>query len=202
MHNVCDRNFLPWIEAFGTGRAAMVFAWSWYSGYLNVNSPDIPYMVSRCPTWTGEFKPAVGPGALDPESFAVPTTTPTDRMQVAFDAILWLFSQDEFLVDHIMLAGSPPGAKQIQDHPDILDNQTIRALLPQTPYVLTVLGAPPLLGDIERQYLYEGVFQADMPIDEALQQAQAEGERIMQSGEWDINEREYQFADLMQSPVE
>jgi multiple sugar transport system substrate-binding protein len=202
VHQVCDRNFLPWMEAFGTGSAGMVFAWSWYSGYLNVNSPDIPYMVSRCPTWTGDFEPAVGPGALDPESFAVPVTTPTNRMQVAFDAIQWLFSQDEFLVEHIMTAGSPPGAKQIQQHEKILENQTIRALLPQTPYVLTVLGGPPLLGDIERQYLYEGVFQAGMSIDDALQQAQSEGERIMQSGEWTINEREYNHASLMQPPVQ
>jgi ABC-type glycerol-3-phosphate transport system substrate-binding protein len=123
-------------------------------------------------------------------------------MQVAFDAIQWLFSQDEFLVEHIMTAGSPPGAKQIQQHEKILENQTIRALLPQTPYVLTVLGGPPLLGDIERQYLYEGVFQAGMSIDDALQQAQSEGERIMQSGEWTINEREYNHASLMQPPVQ
>jgi ABC-type glycerol-3-phosphate transport system substrate-binding protein len=202
VHNVCDRNFLSWMESFGTSTAGMVFAWSWYSGYLNVNSPDIDFMVSRCPTWNGSFEPAVGPGALDPESFAVPVTTPANRMEVAFDAIQWLFSQDEFLVEHVMMAGSPPGARQIQEHPDILENQTIRALLPQTPYVLTVLGAPALLGDIERQYLYEGVFQAGMPIEQAMQQAQSEGERLMSTGEWLINEREYQFAHLMQPPVE
>jgi len=201
-HQVCDRNFLSWMEGFGTGKAAMVFAWSWYSGYLRVNNPDIRFAYSACPTWTGKFEPCVGPGALDPESFAVPKTTKPERKKVAFDVLLWLFSQDDFLVEHIMTAGTPPGAKQIANRPEVLGNQTIQALLPQTPYVIAMLGAPPLLGDVENKYLYEGIFQAGMSIDEALRSAQEEGERIMQEGTWTINERLYKFAHLMQPPVD
>jgi len=195
-HKVVSKDFLVWNDAFTSQKAAMVFGWSWFTGSLNTAKVAFDWGVSRSPSWNGDFKPAVGPGSLDPQSLVVPATTAKEKQSICFDVIKALYYNQDFLVDNALTLGSPPSNPATQENPKVKADATINALLPQTPYVITTIGGPPLLADAYKN-IYEGIFKSGMSVDEGFKKAQQQADQIMSQGDWKINERSYQNASLM-----
>jgi len=206
-HKLCDDDFLNWFDAFGSGKAAMVLAWTWYTNWLNVNIPEANFGVSRIPTWDGSFEPTIGWGSCDPQSPVVPSTTANDRKATCFDVIGSLYSDPEFLIDNALTLSSPPGTLQIADNPLVQRDPTIQAVAEQSGWILTGLAGPPLAYEAHTR-MTDAIFKVGDPIEDALQTLQMEidqmtDEYIEESGDevrerW--NEHKYAHADMMKYP--
>lgn len=198
---VTSRDFLPWQESFGTGKAAMVWSTAWISGALQVNYPELEWGILPEPTWTGERTPAAGGGAYDPQSLAVPATNSPDRISAAFDVIAWLYLNNDFLIDLIEITGTAPNVAEISDHPRLQSNPTVRALSQQLPYEVIEFGGPDEIELLRETHIIDGVFAQELSINEALRQAQAEADRVMLRSSSQITERSsYPYPDRMHFP--
>ena len=207
-HNVCEDDFLSWIVAFSSGKAAMVLGWTWFTNWMKTNHPDINFGVSRIPTWTGDFTPTIGWGSCDPQSPVVPATTKEDRKAVCFDVIGTLYSNPEFLIDNALTLSSPPGALQLANHPLVQSDMTIQAVAAQSGWIITGGAGAPTGGDLVTKML-DAVFKVGTPINEAVATLQKDVEKLTQDyvkekgadiiTHW--NEHKYIHADLMKEPV-
>jgi len=206
-HRVCDDDFLSWSDGFYAGKVYMTPGWSWFSGSLRVNQPQLKFGVRRIPTWTGEFSPCVGGGSADPQSIVVPVTGDPARKRVGLDVIAWLYSNPEFLIDNSLTLGSPPATPQIAGHPLLMKDETVAALTPQAEWLITGGGGAPLTGTVLQKWLWDGIYKAGMDIREAVLRAQEEVEQVTadyrkEVGEenFRVFERNYKYADLMRFP--
>lgn len=199
VHHVSEPDFLRFDESFGTDQAAMIFMWT--NTLPNIRAyPDLDFRTYRIPTWTGDLEPAAAHGTLDPQSLAVPVSTPDDRAEVVWDLIQWLYSNPEFLVETALNQASPPTATLIENDPRILADPTIAALIPQRDYIVQTMGLPQDASNIGTKYSTEAPL-AGMPIDQALAEGQAALDEVMQGGPFFITEREYINANLMHFPT-
>ncbi len=57
-YKIDTRSGMSAMEAFGTGKAAFMFSWSWFIGYMDRIYPETPYNTCVLPTFTG--KPPYG----------------------------------------------------------------------------------------------------------------------------------------------
>jgi len=57
-YKIDTRRGLSAMEAFGTGKAPLMFSWSWFIGYMDRTYPETPYNTCVLPTFTG--KPPYG----------------------------------------------------------------------------------------------------------------------------------------------
>jgi multiple sugar transport system substrate-binding protein len=204
---IVDPDFLGWMDAFGSEKAYMVFGWSWFSGWLNVNQPQVNYGVRRTPTLSGEFSPCAGGGSADPQSIVVPVTGEPERKMAAFDLIAWLYSNPEFLIDNSLTLGSPPTTPQIADHPLLMGNETVQALTPQSEWLIFGGGGAPTSGDIINKWLRDGIYGTGMDVKEAIFACQEELNRATDEFRESVGienfrvfERQYIHADLMEFP--
>jgi multiple sugar transport system substrate-binding protein len=199
-HKVNSRDFLPARDAFKNGKAAMFFSWSWGTGDLNVNAKNLDWGIVASPTWTGKLEPAVGPNNFDPLSFVVPATGKPDKKEVAWDYIQWMYGTDERILQHALIAPSPPAVKGLGDHPKVQADPTLKALTAQTPYTIFASGGPQALGQSFTKML-DNVYKANMSIDEALKGLQAEADQLVTKDDYSAvaaRERAYLNASMMQ----
>ena len=179
----------PW-EAFGTGKAAMIYAWTWTSGWLDYNYPDLKWNVFALPTESGGNLPARGRNNYEC-GYAVPKGA--KNKAEAFRFLKWLWDQDDFIVELCTKAmGSLPGKLALWDDPRIQEDKTLRVLADVVPYTVFPGELPPwltgeVMADLETRMIDQGVSP-----DEALQIAQQEGDRAFKEKpvEW-IVERQY-----------
>jgi multiple sugar transport system substrate-binding protein len=199
-HKVNSRDFLPARDAFKNGKAAMFFSWSWGTGDLTVNAKNLDWGVVASPTWTGKLEPAVGPNNFDPLSFVVPATGKPEKKEVAWDYIQWMYGSDDRIVQHSLIAPSPPAVKGLSEHPKVQADPTLKALMAQTPYTIFASGGPQALGMAFTKML-DNVYKANMSIDEALKGLQAEADQLVTKDDYSAvaaRERAYINASMMQ----
>jgi ABC-type glycerol-3-phosphate transport system substrate-binding protein len=204
-HKVVDPDFLGWMDSFIAGKAYMVSTATWFTGWLEVNQPEINYGCRRMPTLTGEFPPCAGYGWPDPQSIVVPVTTPAERKAVAFDLIAFLHSNRDFLIDNALTLGSPPVTPQIADHPLILASESIRAVTPSTDWLIyNAQQGAPLAIQAENTEIYEAIFQVGRDVKESIFRAQEESDRLTKEyidevgrENFQVSEREYTHPELM-----
>lgn len=77
-----------------SGKAAMLYRWAWYEGFINRS--EIDYGVSRLPSFTGDMLPALGRNNVE-LTYSVPKALPQERKRKAFEFIKWLTSNDPVL---------------------------------------------------------------------------------------------------------
>lgn len=200
-YQVSSRDFLGTGESMGTGKAAMIYNTAWMSNTLRLNYPKIQWGILPERTWSGKQLPAAGGGAYDPQSLAVPANTPGDRMEVAFDLMLFLYSNGDFLVDNVDMGGTAPNVAALVDHPTLKKNPTVQALSVQAPYEVIEFGGPDEVESLRGTHIIDAVFKKGLSIPDALKQAQAEADRIMRRTKARITERmSYPYPDRMHFP--
>jgi len=143
---VTQAGFLGGNEALGTGNAAMAYCWSWLSGQLDGEYPDINYGAFRLPTFDGKLAP--GPIARNNGETGMAVMASSDEKQLAsFEFLKWLYEETDYLVDLNLVLGTAPARKDLLNNPRITANPIIAALAEQIPYT-NIPGEIP--GDIEQ----------------------------------------------------
>lgn len=129
--------FLDWTEAFGTGRAAMTYGWTWFRGMMDNSFPEINYGVVPLPSWTGDREPAISRNNIE-SGFAVMKGAPEDRKREAFEFIKWYMSEenDDLHVRMNTVMSTLPADMSLWDHPEILADPVISVLSTQAPYTI------------------------------------------------------------------
>ncbi|MGI6566389.1 MAG: ABC transporter substrate-binding protein [Limnochordia bacterium] len=136
-YKINSPGFLVSTEAFGTGHAAMAYAWTWFGGYMDSTYPDVSYGAVMLPTWTGNPEPAVARNNYEC-GYAVFKAVPQDKKEEAFKFIQWWISEatDELQVTSNLLMGTVPGALRLWSHPGIVGDPVIGTLAKQIPYTI------------------------------------------------------------------
>ena len=193
--NINSRDFLNWLEAFGTEKAAMTWAWTWFSGYMRETYPDIDFFTVNMPSFTGENLPSLGRQNYE-VSLVVASNKPAERQAVAWDFMHWLYSQDEVLVDLALAHNIAPSYTKLFEHPRILADPTIATLAPTIEYKVFPGEFPTPFDTVLNQYIDQNIV-AGVPIDELIPQAQEACNLAMQERDyWEI-EHSYLHADAM-----
>jgi multiple sugar transport system substrate-binding protein len=108
VHKVDSLVGAPAMEAFGTGKAAFAYVWSWYIGFLGRKYPLVKFGTATLPTFTGE--PPYGRLSYN-LGFAVTATDPA-REEAAWKFLDFLMS-DEFIKGWSPLRGSTPTSLEL-----------------------------------------------------------------------------------------
>jgi len=195
-HKLCDVGFLPWMESFGTGKAAIVYSWGWFGGYMRTNYPDIEWLYGNTPTFTGDLLPAQARNNYE-VSQCVNANTSADKKEAAFEFIHWVMSDAEKLVDLALMHDIAPGRMDLFEHPRILEQPMLRKVVKQIPYTIFPGELPSLWEDAVRDFIEEGVFLAGMPIDEALVKGEEAGNAVLAEKDYWIVEHTYVHDDQM-----
>lgn len=88
-----DPGFLNWVDAFGTGKAAMVAGWGWAGYFFKENYPDIDFEGVAMPTFSG--KPPYGT-QRPAENYIVPSDKGNKKFNDRKDAT-WKFFKEVLL---------------------------------------------------------------------------------------------------------
>lgn len=133
---VTEPGFLTFTEAIGTGSAAMVYSWSWLSGWLDTNYPNINYGTFRLPTFDGKLAP--GPVARNNHEtgFAVMKAAPQADKAAAFKFLKWLYEETDYSVRANLVLGTAPADRRLLDDPRITSNPTISKIAEQAQYTI------------------------------------------------------------------
>jgi len=186
---VTEPGFLPFTEAFGTQKAAMVYAWTWFTGWVQFYYPDLKFSVFVLPTETGGDLPARARNNYECD-YAVPKAVPEKNKTEVFKLIKWLYDQDEFHIKMNKVLARVPGKLDLWDHPEIKKDSVLSILAKQVPYTIFPGERPSwidtVLGNMETR-----IVQGIVP-EEALKLAQTEGDREFKEKptKW-IVERQY-----------
>ncbi|MDW8099795.1 MAG: extracellular solute-binding protein [Anaerolineae bacterium] len=193
--NINSRQFLEWIEAFGTQKAAMVWAWTWFTGYMKATYPDISFKAIRMPSFTGENLPALGRQNYE-VSLVVNPRKDIERRKVAWDFLHWLYSDDEKLVDLALMHNIAPAYTKLNNHPRILADATIADLSKSIPYKVFPGEFPTSVDQVFTQYVTQNIMTGT-PIEQVVQQAQQACDQALQEQQYWIVERTYAHDDKM-----
>jgi multiple sugar transport system substrate-binding protein len=187
--NVNSRDFLAWDEAFGTGKTAMVWSWTWATGWLKTTYPDLDFTVVRMPSFTGKDLPALGRQNYE-VSLVVNPSKDVERRKVSWDFLHWLYSDDEKLVDLALMHNIAPAYKKLNDNPRILADATIADLSKSIPYKVFPGEFPTTMDDAFTQYVTQNIM-AGTPVDQVVKEAQTACDNALQEKQYWIVERSY-----------
>ena len=208
-YKLCDDDFLSWIDAFTSGMTAMTYAFTWFTGHLKQNAPQLNYGVAPIPSVSGEFAPALAWSSPDPQSPAVPISTPPDRAMVCFDATAWLFSRPDFLIDMSRSLGTPPNTPQLNFHPLLKSDPVLTDILEAAEWSISGRGGAPLAQNAWNQVASYDNWRVHggMPPVEDLMEGAKEAKRITEEYRKEVGEENfyvfehnYLHADLMDFP--
>lgn len=166
---VTEPGFLGFLEAFGTDRAAMVYAWTWFTGFLETNHPEQDYYAASLPTFTGSPSPAVG--RSDHSSLSSVISSDEEKIPEIFEFLKWAFEDNDFLVEMNITQGVVPLKAELLTDPRIAGHEVLSELATVTDYLVytgeysTCIG--PSLSNLEAL-----VFQG-MSAQDALEQVKA-----------------------------
>lgn len=132
---VCEADFIPYNEAFGTEKAAIVQNWTWFSGYLDANYPEVDYVVIRIPTPDGELRPdQYGMCGIEGQFPIVFKNIPSDNKEAAWKFIKSLTEDSQWGVEYAIDQGIIPTNLLTWARPELWENQTMRVLAQTVPY--------------------------------------------------------------------
>jgi multiple sugar transport system substrate-binding protein len=187
--------FLEYIEAFGTQKAAMAWVWTWFSGYMEATYPDVEFFTFRMPSFTGENLPALGRQNYE-VSLTVNPQLDVEKRKAAWDFLHWVYSDDEKLVDLALMHAVAPAYKKLFNHPRIVANPTIADLAQQIEFKVFPGEFPGTMDTALTQYIGQNIV-AGTSIDQSLQEAQQACDAAMQEQEYWVVERTYIHDDAM-----
>ena len=192
---ISSPSYLNWDEAFGTEKAAMVWGWTWFSGYMQSTYPEVEFFTIPMPGFSGTELPAAGRQNYE-VSLVVSPAQDVERRKVSWDFLHWLYSNDENLVDLALLHAIAPAYKKLWDNPRIQADQTIDQLSKVIQYKVFPGEFPGTMDSALTQYIGQN-FVSGISLDQAMEEAQAACDQAMQEQEYWTVERTYIYNDKM-----
>lgn len=186
---VTEPGFLTFTEAFGTQKAAMVYAWAWFTGWVNYNYPELEYGVFTLPTESGEMYPAVARNNWEVQ-YAVLESVPEEKKQAVFEFLKWLYDDDNYTIRLNQELGTVPGKEALWSDPRIASDPVLGVLSKEIPYTIFPGERPefidPVLNNLETR-----IFQG-MAVEDALKATKSELDNVLKESpiKWNV-EREY-----------
>jgi multiple sugar transport system substrate-binding protein len=193
--NTNSRDFLGFIEAFGTEKGAMTWSWTWFSDYLRNTYPDLEFFTVKMPTFGSGELPSLGRQNYE-VSLVVPSGNEPERAAAAWDFMHWLYSQDEKLVDLALSHQIAPSYRKLFDNPRILADETIHHLTEVMEYKVFPGEFPTTMGNALTQYIAENTV-AGATVDESLPLAEEACDLAMQEQQYWVVEHSYVHDDAM-----
>lgn len=187
--------YLEYIEAFGTQKAAMAWVWTWFSGYMQTTYPDVEFFTFRMPTFSGESIPSLGRQNYE-VSLVVNPQLDVEKKKVAWDFLHWVYSSDEKLVDLALMHAVAPAYKKLFEHPRIVADATIADLAKQIEFKVFPGEFPGTMDTALTQYIGQNLV-AGTAIDQSLKEGQEACDAAMQEQDYWIVERSYIHDDKM-----
>ena len=96
-YKINDRGFLPFDQAFGTGKAAITQVWTWFGSTLEANYPDIEWLPAMYPTFTG--KGPYGRFDYDGVGWMVSSLAKGDKQKAALELFKFCCHEYQYLVE-------------------------------------------------------------------------------------------------------
>lgn len=186
---VTEPGFLPWMEAFGTEKAAMTVGWTWFGGWMGWAHPELEYGVFILPTEDGGNLPARARNNYEC-GLAVFRDVPEEKKREAFKFIEWLYDDDAFCIELNKTLARVPGKIRLMNHPEIQADPVLGVLAEQAPYTVFP-GDRPSWIDKTLTNMEDRIMNGISP-EEALRIAQEEGDRAIEENPvtWNV-ERQY-----------
>ena len=168
---VCQADFIPYNEAFGTEKAAIVQNWTWFSGFLDANYPEMDYVVFPIATPDGELRPdRYGMCGIEGQFPIVFKNIASDNKEAAWKFIKFIMEDNQWGVEYALDQGIIPTNLLTWAREELWENQTMRVLAETVPYYTPVLYYP----DEIRALLVktcEKIFILEEPMRETLDEA-------------------------------
>jgi len=186
---VTEPGFLTFTEAFGTQKAAMVYGWTWFTGWVNYNYPKLKYGAFTLPTESGKMYPVVARNNWEVQ-YAVLKSVPEEKKQAAFKFLKWLYDDNKYAIKLNQELGTVPGKKALWGDPGIRLDPVLRVLNKEIPYTIFPGERPefidPILNNLETR-----IFQG-MSVEDALKATKAELDNALKENpvKWNV-ERKY-----------
>ena len=194
LHKVNSSSFLSFTEGFGTRKIAMTWSWTWFSGFIRTNYPDLKFISFPQPTFTGTDLPAYGRQNYE-VSIVVNPKPPKDQKLACWQLLKWLYSNDELLVDLNLAHNIVPAKRTLREHPRIQADREIKILAEHVDYTVFPGEFPHLLWEAFGRYIDQDFIQGNATLDETISMLVTEGNRILAERDYWIIERNYPYAD-------
>ncbi len=192
---VNSKDFLPFMDAFGTEKAAMIWAFTWFSGAMKATYPNVEYFTIKEPTLAGEDLP--GRGYFNYEMGLVVSSKTTDeKKKIAFDFIHWLFSNPQNLTDMAIMMDVAPAYDQTFKEPVIQSKPTMVQTIEVVPYRIF---PGEIAWALESQLAnnFDQAITAGSSAEDIIKNTQAACNQAMQEKAYFIVERNYLHNDKM-----
>lgn len=174
-HGVSNPRFPAYSETFGTQKAAMIYSWTWMSGFLDSSFPDVNYRVSPLPT----FGVTDVLGQVNPEEgLVVFKTTSKEKKEAAWEFISFIMNDDDKLIQLARLYSIVPMKTDLIDDSRLSDIEAIHILGQTVPKYVYLGDYPYEIIEILRR-MEESVFLAGTDYRQALQTADMEWQEIL-----------------------
>lgn len=118
-YRINDRTFLPFDQAFGTGKSAIAQVWTWFGSTLEANYPDIDWAPALYPTFTG--KGPYGRFDYDGPAWMISSLAEGDKQRAAFEFFKFHVHDYQFLVERAHTVGLVLVTEPHPDYPKLFD---------------------------------------------------------------------------------
>lgn len=185
----------PCNEAFGNGRSAMIYCWSWATNYLRTSFPKLQFDFIPLPSFdgkpaalarsNGETTPCVSPKAADANK------------KVAFDFLKYILANNDFQVNYCINAGVAPAKKSLDTNSQITSDTTLKVLAKCVDLTIWP-GVLPTAVDLNTQAIInDGIFVKNGDVATVLKKFDDESVKNAAKAKFATVERSYKNADKM-----
>lgn len=180
-----------YIQSFGNGQSAMVYAWGHMEGTLKEKYPKIEYGIFPTPTfdkgipfaydrYNGESTPGIN------------ARQSKEQQAVAQDFIKFILANDAYIRSAVKVLNSFPAKKSLQNDAEILKQPVMAAIKPRVGRLIWP-GPAPATVETSGKEAFQNVFQNGRPIGEAVKDAQKTMDKDMKNSGFMSMESKYGF---------
>ena len=178
-------------DSFGQGQSAMVIQWGHYYNTLNTTWTDINFGVFEIPTFDGE--PYAYNRYNGESTFGINKNAPADQQAVAQDFVKYFLANDDAQIAFNLAMSTFPAKKSLADNEEIMANPSLSVLAEHIDRYIWP-GPMPSTMETSLKKAGEDIFYNGVDIDTALQEAQDNIIRDMQSSTFTSVENLYKYA--------
>ena len=178
-------------DSFGQGQSAMVIQWGHYYNTLNTTWTDINFGVFEIPTFDGE--PYAYNRYNGESTFGINKNAPADQQAVAQDFVKYFLANDDAQIAFNLAMSTFPAKKSLADNEEIMTNPSLSVLAEHIDRYIWP-GPMPSTMETSLKKAGEDIFYNGVDIDTALQEAQDNIIRDMQSSTFTSVENLYKYA--------
>ena len=180
-------------DSFGQGQSAMVLQWGHYYNTLNTTWTDINYGVFEIPTFE-EGVPYAYNRYNGESTFGINKNAPADQQAVAQDFVKYFLANDDAQIAFNLAMSTFPAKKSLADNEEILANPAMAVLAEHIDRYIWP-GSMPSTMETSIKKAGQDVFYNGVDIDTALNEAQQNIIRDMQSSTFTSVESLYTYAE-------